>query len=744
MLIKTLRFLMVAFFMLPALVFAQSVDLTNDGGNVTAEYNDSPNNEGISKLIDNSSTTKYLTFHANAWVQYQATTSYVVTKYVITSANDVPARDPYSWTLQGSNDGVNFSTIDSRSGQDFPNRFQSREFTFSNAAAYTYYRLDMTNNSGNILQLAELAIWGEEAVVASDFTDDGGIVSAEYSDSPNNEGISKLIDNTSSSKYLTFHSSGWVQYQANSSYVLSSYTITSANDVPQRDPYSWTLSGSNNGVNFTQIDSRTGEDFANRFQTKTYQVSNSIAYTHYRLDMNNNSGNILQLAELELFGSGGSNNTQPVANFSANSTSVNEGGSVTFSNQSTNATSYEWEFPGGSPSSSTSASPVVTYASEGNYSVTLRAHNANGTDVETKSNYISVTASNNNCDWGNQFLTPNVIFTDYDGVTTGSQIFHQVIANPESYMQQRCLDVAKILYRHSSEAPRFRQLTFELKNEDFVAYKWGDGDAIGIAVSTQHLTTIYNQSGGNAQVIKDEIDGILFHEVTHGYNNSPITGGTYDGQSPFWAYTEGIADAVRIHAGFHQTRQPDPNNSRKWLGGYTTTGFFLHYISQTFDKNFVYNFNEKAKSLGQSWSFDAALLSIIGQDAQTTWNQYANFINGGGYLDYDGNYPWELDCPNNFIAASGSSRIGGEIKEDSPLSAVNVWPNPVSSDLNIQFGAAATGVIRLYQSAGLVVAELALTEERSTFLPVDQLKPGIYILKIQTDIEVSSQKIIVE
>jgi len=58
MLIKTLRFLMAAFFMLPALVFAQSVDLTNDGGNVTAEYNDSPNNEGISKLIDNSSTTK--------------------------------------------------------------------------------------------------------------------------------------------------------------------------------------------------------------------------------------------------------------------------------------------------------------------------------------------------------------------------------------------------------------------------------------------------------------------------------------------------------------------------------------------------------------------------------------------------------------------------------------------------------------------------------------------------------------
>lgn len=655
--IKTIRLVLVAILMLPGIVFAQSIDLTNDGGNVSAEYNDSPANEGISKLIDNSSSSKYLTFHSNAWVQYEATASYVVTKYAITSANDVEARDPYSWTLSGSNDGVNFSPIDSRSGQDFPNRFQTKEYTFSNSAAYTHYRLDMNNNSGNILQLAELAIWGDEAVVTTDFTNDGGTVTAEYSDSPNNEGISKLIDNTSSTKYLTFHSNGWVQYEANSSYVLTSYTITSANDAPQRDPYSWSLSGSNDGVNFSQIDSRSGEDFADRFQKKEYSVSNTSSYVYYRLDMNNNSGNILQLAELELFGYGDS--------------------------------------------------------------------------------------SGNDCEWGNQFLTPTVLFTDYDGVTTGSQIFHQVIANPESYMQQRCLDVAKILYRNSSEAPRFRQLTFELKNEDFVAYKWGDGDAIGIAVSTQHLTTIYNQSGGNAQVIKDEIDGILFHEVTHGYNNSPVTGGTYDGQSPFWAYTEGIADAVRIHAGFHQTRQPDPNNSRKWLGGYTTTGFFLHYISQTFDKNFLYKFNEKAKSLGQSWSFDAALLSIIGQDAQTTWNQYANYINGGGYLDYDGNYPWELDCPDGFVAAA-SSRVIEEGEDQELETKVHVWPNPATSDLNLEFGGAATGVIKLYQSAGNVVAEIKVKEERSALVSVHGLKPGIYILAIQTDLEVSSQKIVVE
>ena len=510
---KITNLLTAVLWMLPILLHAQSIDITNEAGNVSAEYYDSPSNEDISKLIDNSSSSKYLTFHANAWVQFQSLTPYVVTKYTITSANDAEARDPYSWTFSGSTDGVNFVTIDSRSGENFANRFQTNNYTFSNSVSYSYYRLDMNNNSGDILQLAELAIWGEEAAVSTDFTDDGGTVSAEYSDSPNNEDIGKLIDNSSSTKYLTFHSNGWVQYRANSSYVLTSYTITSANDAPQRDPYSWTLSGSNDGLNFSTIDTRSGQDFANRYQTKSYSVSNSAAYSYYRLDMNNNSGNILQLAELELFGIGGNSNQQPSANFSANVTSVNVGGSVSFTNNSTNATSYSWEFAGGNPSTSTAASPVVTYNTEGVYSVTLRAYNSNGEDVEMKSNYVTVTSSNNNCEWGNDFLTPTVLFTDYDGVTTGSQVFHQAIPDPVAHMQQRCLDVAKILYRNSANAPKFRQLTFELKNEDFVAYKWGDGDAIGIAVSTQHLTSIYNQSGGNAQVIKDEIDGFEIVEI---------------------------------------------------------------------------------------------------------------------------------------------------------------------------------------------------------------------------------------
>ncbi|WP_108866824.1 basic secretory protein-like protein [Aquimarina aquimarini] len=515
---------------------------------------------------------------------------------------------------------------------------------------------------------------GGNPVTDEDITNDGGIVSDQHQDSPNGEGINQLIDNNSNTKYLTFNKSGWVQYQATKTYKLSSYTITSGNDTPERDPKNWTLEGSINGTNWTVIDQKNNQDFINRRQKRTFTVQNAGVFKSYRLTLTNNSGSILQLSEVELIGKATDIVVDaPVASFSTSQTTITEGNQVTFSNSSTAGERYEWTFAGGNPASSTERNPVIRYASAGKYDVTLKVINSVGSDVVTRRGYITVTPrGTGTCGWGNDFLTPTIIFKDLDGTTIGSQIFHQVIPDAKSHMQQRCLDVAKILYRKSSDAPRFRQLTFELKNEDFVAYKYGDGDAIGIAVSTQHLAKIYRESGNDPQVIKDEIDGILYHEVTHGYQNTPVTGGTYDGSSPFWACLEGVADAVRIHAGFHQTRTPDPNNSRRWLGGYTTTGFFLHYVSQKYDKNFVYKFNKAAKDLGQSWSFDASFQSILGKGVEQVWNEYKNYINSNGNLDYDGDYPWVLDCSGDGGIPVGEVDItndGGIISDehaDSP------------------------------------------------------------------------------
>ncbi len=84
----------------------------------------------------------------------------------------------------------------------------------------------------------------------------------------------------------------------------------------------------------------------------------------------------------------------PVADFSADVTSINEGDSVNFTDLSTNApTSWSWTFAGGTPGTSTDQNPAVSYDTAGTYEVSLTAANAGGSDTETKTGYITVTGT---------------------------------------------------------------------------------------------------------------------------------------------------------------------------------------------------------------------------------------------------------------------------------------------------------------------------------------------------------------
>ncbi|MBI2968107.1 MAG: PKD domain-containing protein [Bacteroidetes bacterium] len=81
----------------------------------------------------------------------------------------------------------------------------------------------------------------------------------------------------------------------------------------------------------------------------------------------------------------------PVAGFTVNDSTVTAGAAVQFTDLSTNnPTSWNWSFPGGTPSSSTSQNPLITYNTYGIYDVTLIVSNANGSDTLVKSNHIAV------------------------------------------------------------------------------------------------------------------------------------------------------------------------------------------------------------------------------------------------------------------------------------------------------------------------------------------------------------------
>jgi hypothetical protein len=126
--------------------------------------------EGAAKAFDGRTNTKWFTGggHASATLQADlgAANKVAVVRYDITSANDVPGRDPKSWELQASNDGQNWTTLDTRDAQVFASRFQTNRYPINNSTTYRYYRLNILSNSGSDplqgIQLAEWALLTEK------------------------------------------------------------------------------------------------------------------------------------------------------------------------------------------------------------------------------------------------------------------------------------------------------------------------------------------------------------------------------------------------------------------------------------------------------------------------------------------------------------------------------------------------------------------------------------------------------
>jgi PKD repeat protein len=72
----------------------------------------------------------------------------------------------------------------------------------------------------------------------------------------------------------------------------------------------------------------------------------------------------------------------PIASFTVSKTAAEVGESLSFTNESTNATSYEWDFDDGA--TSTSENPTHSFTESGTYTVELTAKGAGGTSTATE------------------------------------------------------------------------------------------------------------------------------------------------------------------------------------------------------------------------------------------------------------------------------------------------------------------------------------------------------------------------
>ncbi|MEO0312688.1 MAG: hypothetical protein RIQ89_2345 [Bacteroidota bacterium] len=96
------------------------------------------------------------------------------------------------------------------------------------------------------------------------------------------------------------------------------------------------------------------------------------------------------------------------ADFCPSSTLICAGSAVTFNDETWNgeAVSYLWDFPGGTPATSTDSMPTITYNTAGAFDVTLTVTNSAGTTFKLKQNYINVI--------GPPIFTPNIDSVDFE------------------------------------------------------------------------------------------------------------------------------------------------------------------------------------------------------------------------------------------------------------------------------------------------------------------------------------------
>ncbi|MGW6504099.1 ThuA domain-containing protein [Nonomuraea angiospora] len=158
---------------------------------------ENPPNETKDKLFDGSNDTKWLARTPTGWIQGKLEKPAAIAHYALTSANDFPGRDPKDWALQGSQNGTDWTDLDKRSGESFPQRFQTKEYTFANSTAYQYYRLNITANGGEpLIQLAELRLFGPTAGEPPESKPQEAVVDLVDRQHPANQGLPFTVKRT--------------------------------------------------------------------------------------------------------------------------------------------------------------------------------------------------------------------------------------------------------------------------------------------------------------------------------------------------------------------------------------------------------------------------------------------------------------------------------------------------------------------------------------------------------------------
>ncbi|OPH61665.1 hypothetical protein BC351_00015 [Paenibacillus ferrarius] len=93
-----------------------------------------------------------------AWLKYEFSNPLAIAQYVIYPQYTASSRAPKNWTFEGSNDGTNWTVLDTQSNVTGWANSTPKNFVFSNTNKFKSYRINITANSGDasFLSIGEL------------------------------------------------------------------------------------------------------------------------------------------------------------------------------------------------------------------------------------------------------------------------------------------------------------------------------------------------------------------------------------------------------------------------------------------------------------------------------------------------------------------------------------------------------------------------------------------------------------
>lgn len=302
---------------------------TTPSGIVTASTENSsyPAYRAFDKTIG---TYGWLSTALTAWIQYEFPSPIAIKRYTLTS-DQYPLRAPKNWTFEASNDGVNWTIIDTQTNQTGWGSNSLRSFDTNNTTQYKIYRINVTENNGDTTRISideiEMFEWVYENKFLIQTSDDrkisliipdenkdiipkmtsasapSGVVSASSIVS-SNYAWNAFDDVTTGNGWVANGTTNqWICYQFPEPKRVGKYTLTVTYNVTAA-PKDWTFEGSNDGQNWIVLDSRSNiTDWVAGTKKVFYIDKNKIgSYSYYRVNVSVNNGNAsyISLGEIEI------------------------------------------------------------------------------------------------------------------------------------------------------------------------------------------------------------------------------------------------------------------------------------------------------------------------------------------------------------------------------------------------------------------------------------------------------------